>query len=225
MNGTRSFLRSAIALSLIAMASLQVVPVVAESSRSPKVLTINLPTALRLAGARNNNIQLAREKLAEAYAEEESAMERFFPWLAPGVTYRRHDNLIQNTEGLIEEVHKESYAPGGTFAAQTDIGDAIFKSLEAHQLGKAARHGLDAQEQETILTAARGYFDLAAAHEAVGVAREALRVSTDYTAEIDRAVEAGIAFKGDAVRSRCSGSAMRSRSGAQKKMCGSLRRD
>src|SRR5438128_5818422 len=200
MNGTRSFLRSAIALAFIVMASLQVGPVVAESSRSPKVLTINLPTALRLAGARNIDIQLAREKLAEAYAAEESAMERFFPWLAPGVTYRRHDNLIQKTEGLIEDVHKQSYAPGGTFAAQTDIGDAICKSLEAHQLGKAARHSLDAQEQETILTAARGYFDLAAAHEAVGVAREALRVSTDYAAEIDRAVEAGIAFKGDALR-------------------------
>ncbi len=96
MNDTRSFLRSAIALAFIAMASLQVVPVVAESSRSPKVLTINLPTALRLAGARNIDIQLAREKLAEAYSAEESAMERFFPWLAPGVTYRRHDNLIQN---------------------------------------------------------------------------------------------------------------------------------
>ena len=200
MTGTRSFLCSAIALGFTAMALLQVVPVVAESNRSPKVLTINLPTALRLAGARNIDIQLAREKLAEAYAAEESAMERFFPWLAPGVTYRRHDNLIQNTEGLIEEVHKQSYAPGGTVLVQTDIGDAIFKSLEAHQLTKAARHGLDAQEQETILAAARGYFDLAAAHEAVGVAREALRASSDYAAEIDRAVNAGIAFKGDALR-------------------------
>src|SRR6266581_8306135 len=200
MNGTRSFLGSAIALAFIAMASLQVVPVVAESSRSPKVLTINLPTALRLAGARNIDIQLAREKLAEAYAAEKSAMERFFPWLAPGVTYRRHNNLIQNTEGLIEEVHKQSYAPGSTIAAQTDIGDAIFKSLEAHQLTKATRHGLDALQQETVLAAARDYFELAAAHEAVGVAREALRASTDYAAEIDRAVSAGIAFKGDALR-------------------------
>src|SRR5438128_6161560 len=165
-----------------------------------KLLTIDLPSALRLAGARNIDIQLAREKLAEAYAAEESAIERFFPWVAPGVTYRRHDNLIQNTEGTIEEVHKQSYAPGGTVLAQTDIGDAIFKSLEAHQLTKAARHGFDAQRQETILGAARGYFDLAAAHEAVGVAREALRASTDYTAEIDRAVDAGIAFKGDALR-------------------------
>src|SRR2546425_7900553 len=172
----------------------------AESNRPSELLTIDLPSALRLAGAQNLDIQLAREKLAEAYAAEESAMERFFPWLAPGVTYRRHDNLIQNTEGVIEEVHKQSYAPGGTVVAQTDIGDAIFKSLEAHQLTKAARHGLDVQEQETILAAAHGYFDLAAAHEAVGVAREALRASTDYAAEIDRAVNAGIAFKGDALR-------------------------
>jgi outer membrane protein TolC len=165
-----------------------------------KLMPIDLPTVLRLAGARNLDVQLAREKVFEAYAAEESAIERFFPWLAPGVTYRRHDNLIQNTEGVIEEVHKQSYAPGGTIVAQTDIGDAIFKSLEAHQLTKAARHGLGAQQQETILLAARGYFDLAAAHEAVGVAREALRVSTEYAAEIDRAVEAGIAFKGDALR-------------------------
>jgi outer membrane protein TolC len=179
---------------------LHVTPVAAESNRSAQFLTIDLATALRLAGARNIDIQLAREKLAEAYAAEESAIERFFPWVAPGVTYRRHDNLIQNTEGIIEEVHKQSYAPGGTVLAQTEIGDAIFKSLEAHQLMKAARHGLGAQQQETILAAARGYFDLAAAHEAVEVASEALRASTDYSAEIDRAVNAGIAFKGDALR-------------------------
>jgi len=165
-----------------------------------KRLTIDLPATLRLAGARNIDIQLAREKFAEARAAEESAIEQFFPWLAPGVTYRRHDNLIQNTEGVIEEVHKQSYAPGGTVAAQTDIGDAIFKSLEAHQLTKAARHGLDAQRAETVLGAAQGYFDLAAAQEAVGIAREALRISTDYATQIERAVDAGIAFKGDALR-------------------------
>ena len=172
----------------------------AESNRTPQVLTIDLPSALLLAGARNIDIQLAREKFAEARAAEESAIERFFPWVTPGVTYRKHDNLIQNTEGLIEEVHKQSYAPGGTVAAQSKIGDAIFKSLEAHQLAKAARHGLDAQGQETILVVAHGYFDLAAAHEMVGVAHDALRASTDYAAEIDRAVSAGIAFKGDALR-------------------------
>jgi outer membrane protein TolC len=171
-----------------------------ESETMRKRLTIDLLTTLRLAGARNIDIQLAREKFAEARAAEESAIERFFPWLAPGVTYRRHDNLIQNTEGVIEEVHKQSYAPGATVAAQTDIGDAIFKSLEAHQLTKAARNGFDAQQQETILVAARGYFDLAAAHEGVAIAQETLQTSTDYSAQIERAVDAGIAFKGEALR-------------------------
>jgi outer membrane protein TolC len=171
-----------------------------ESNAPEKTVLIDLPSALRLAGARNLDVQLAREKVAEAYAAQESAIERFFPWVAPGITYRRHDNLIQNTEGVIEDVHKQSYSPGAAIAAQTDLGDAIFKSLEAHQLTKAARNGFDAQRQETALAAARGYFDLAAAHETVAVAREALRVSTDYAAEIDRAVEAGIAFKGDALR-------------------------
>src|SRR6266498_5010461 len=204
MNGGHSFQQSARALALpLAFAAtvlFQIVLVAAESNGSAQFLTIDLATALRLAGARNIDVQLAREKLAEAYAEEESAIERFFPWIAPGVTYRRHDNLIQNTEGVIEEVHKQSYAPGETVFAQTDVGDAIFKSLEAHQLTKAARHGLDAQAEETILTAARGHFDLAAAHEAVGIAREALQASTDYAAQIDRAMSAGIAFKGDALR-------------------------
>src|SRR5207249_153967 len=50
----------------------------AEPNGRAESLTIDLPTALRLAGARNIDIQLAREKLAEAHAEEESAIERFF---------------------------------------------------------------------------------------------------------------------------------------------------
>jgi outer membrane protein TolC len=187
-------------LMVVILAALGRFAALAGPDERSELLTIDLPTALRLAGARNLDIQLAREEFAEAHAAEESAIERFFPWLVPGMTYRRHDNLIQNTEGVIEEVHKQSYAPGGTVLAQTDIGDAIFKSLEAHQLTKAARHGLDAQAQETILIAAQGYFDLAAADEAVGVAREALGASTDYAAQIDHAVGAGIAFKGDALR-------------------------
>jgi outer membrane protein TolC len=173
---------------------------VAAPNERAALLTIDLPTALRLAGARNLDVQLAREKVAEANATQESAIERFFPWLAPGVTYRRHDNLIQNTEGLIEDVHKQSYSPGAVVAAQTDLGDAIFKALEAQQLTKAARHGFDAQQQETILVAAHGYFDLAASRGAVGVAREALQTSSAYAAEIERAVSVGIAFKGDALR-------------------------
>src|SRR5260370_30938306 len=119
MNGARSLPGSARALALCIAAAfvavlLQVTPVAAESNRSAQFLTIDLATALRLAGARSIDIQLARETLAEASAAKESAIERSLPWVAPGVTHRRHDNLIQNTEGTLEQAHKQSYAPGGT---------------------------------------------------------------------------------------------------------------
>ncbi|MGH7968899.1 MAG: hypothetical protein ACREIC_09260, partial [Limisphaerales bacterium] len=42
---------------------------------------IDLPAALRLAGARNLDIQLARERLSESQANRQSAVEQFFPWI------------------------------------------------------------------------------------------------------------------------------------------------
>ncbi len=165
-------------------------------------LPIDLPTALRLAGAQNLDVQIASERLAEAKANHQSAVAQFFPWLSPGVTYRRHDNKIQDVAGNIIDVHKYSYAPGAAVGVQLDLGDAIYKSLAAKQLAKAADHALNAQRQDTVLTAAQGYFELAVTQGAVGVANEAVRISSEYEAQLGNAVEAGIAFKGDLLRVR-----------------------
>ena len=43
------------------------------------VSRIDLPTALRLAGAQNLDVQIAREKLREAKANHQSAVTQFFP--------------------------------------------------------------------------------------------------------------------------------------------------
>lgn len=161
---------------------------------------IDLPSALKLAGAQNLDIKIARERLAEARANHASALAQFFPWISPGITYRQHDDKIQDVQGNIIDVNKSSYAPGAVLAAQVDIGDALYKSLAAKQLVKAAGHGLEAQRQDSVLAAAEGYFDLALAHASVGVARESLKIATDYEEQIQRGVGAGIAFKGDELR-------------------------
>ena len=135
-------------------------------------------------------MRLARERLAEARALNQSALLQFFPWLSAGIVYRRHDNL-QNTEGVIEEVHKQSYAPGGALVSQLDLGDAIYNKLAARQLEHASEHALEAQRQDTVATAAQGYFDLAFAHASVGVSEEAVRISTNYEAQVRHAVESG----------------------------------
>ena len=171
-----------------------------ETSRS--MMPIDLPAVLRLAGAQNLDVQIARAKLAEAKANHQSALIQFFPWLSPGITYRQHDDKIQDVSGNIIDVHKYSYAPGATAAVQLDLGDAIYKALTAKQFAKAADFALEAQRQDSVLAAAQGYFELALSQGAVGVANESVRISSNYETQLLSAVEAGIAFKGDLLRSR-----------------------
>ena len=112
------------------------------------VYLIDLPVTLRLAGAQNLDVQIAREKLAEATASNDSALLHFFPWLNAGIAYSRHDNRIQDSTGNILEVNKQAYAPGGALVSQLDLGDAIYKKLAARQLERAAGYALEAQRQE-----------------------------------------------------------------------------
>ena len=169
-----------------------------ETNRAPQ--PIDLTTALRLAGAQNLDVQIADVAVAEAKANQQSALAQFFPWLAPGVSYRRHDGNIQDVAGNIVDVNKYSYAPGVGINAQVDLGDALFKSLAARRVTDAARHGLESRRQDSVLAAARGYFELAQAQAAIGAAEEAVKLSEDYSKQIENAVETGLAFKGDQFR-------------------------
>jgi outer membrane protein TolC len=161
---------------------------------------IDLPTALRLANAQNLDIQIARERLKEAKASHESAVELFFPWISPGAVYRRHENRIQDVVGNIIDADKQSYTVRGALTAQLDLGDAVYKSLAAKQLVNAADHALESQRRDSTLAAAQGYYDLAKTKAIMDVVKEALSISRDYQNQLHDAVGAGLAFKGDELR-------------------------
>jgi outer membrane protein TolC len=163
---------------------------------------IDLPTTLRLAGAQNLDIKIAREKVAEAEANHTSSRWQFFPWIAPAISYRKHDNRTQDVAGNIVNVHKDSWQYGPTFTAQLDLGDAIYKNLAARQLVRAAQAGLEVQRQDSVLAAAQGYFELARAQSAVQAAEEAVGIADNYSRQLQQAVEIGTAFRGDALRAQ-----------------------
>ncbi len=176
------------------------VSVSSSSVATNNVYPIDLPTVLRLANAQNLDIQMARERLNEAKANHESAVELFLPWISPGAAYRRHVGRIQAVDGSVFDADKQAYAVGGTLTAQLELGDAIYKSLAAKQLVNAADYGLESQRQDSTLAAAQGYYDLAKAKAIVNVIQEALGISQDYQRQLHDAVGAGIAFKGDELR-------------------------
>src|SRR4051812_44848342 len=111
------------AFALVALFPMAVLCADNQERTTNKTYLIDLPSALQLAGARNLDVQIAQQRLAEARANYESSLWQYFPWISPGVSYRRHDNLIQDVAGKIIDVHKESYAVGPSLSGQLDLGD------------------------------------------------------------------------------------------------------
>ena len=175
-------------------------PAAETGNSAPDTHPIDLPTVLRLANAQNLDIQIARQRLDEARANRQSALELFFPWLSPGFAYRRHEDRIQDVAGNIIDADKQSYTLGGTLSAQADVGDAYYKSLVSKQLVTVADQNLESQRQDATLAAAQGYFDLANARAQAGVQQEAVKISREYQKQLHDAVGAGIAFRGEELR-------------------------
>src|SRR5262249_33208449 len=81
-----------------------------------KALPITLDTVLRLAEQHNSQIGLARERVNEAYAEEDVAHNVWWPNFYVGPAWYRHEGGIQNPDGTF--VHSSS--------------SALFGGLEIH---------------------------------------------------------------------------------------------
>jgi outer membrane protein TolC len=161
---------------------------------------IDLATALQLAGARSLDLQMAKKRVAEAYAQKSAAYLQFAPTLFAGASYRRHDNLIQNIEGQIIEADRVAWSYGPSLSLQVDTGDALFKALAAKQQARAAVFAEESQRQESLLLAATAFFDLLHAKAAATVSGAAMQISADYLRQVETAVAAGIAFRGEELR-------------------------
>ncbi len=168
----------------------------------PKPQPINLAAVMRLAGAQNLDIQIAEQRLIEAQAAHEQALLQFFPYVSPGISFRRHEGNIQTVDGQIIETNKQSLAAGATVVAQLELGETIYKALVAKRLASAAQFAAETQRQESVYQAVAAFFELVRTKSARGVAAESVRIATSYAGELGRAVEAGIAFKGDAFRAQ-----------------------
>jgi outer membrane protein TolC len=164
--------------------------------------TIDLPTALRLAGANNLDVEIAREKVSEARAAHDSARARYFPWIAPSLTFRKHNDNIQNVEGRILDLDKKSVAAAVVINAQIDLGETYYQNLVASQVVRANEAALAGRQREATYRAAAAYFDLARARAGVIAAEEAARITSRHADQISVTTEAGITFAGDAARVR-----------------------
>lgn len=169
----------------------------AKDAGAPQPTPITLASALRLAGANNLDIKIVEERLTEARADSLIALEEFLPKLRGGFGFRQHDGNAQTVEGRIVDVNKQLFTAGTGLSAEVELGNAVYNTLASRQLVKAASHATNAQKNSSIYLAAVAFFDLARAQGALDVAFEACRIAADYSTQVEKAAEAGLAYQGD----------------------------
>jgi outer membrane protein TolC len=161
---------------------------------------VDLTTVMKLAGANNDEIQLARVKHTETIAESKQAWQRFWPNLSLSVGYRRHDGNVQDIAGAVFNAYKQQYTVGTTIMIDWSPGDLYYSALAAKQKALAAEQFAEKSRRDIVTQATSQYFDLLSKEASVAIIEDDLRLTQDYEKQIDGAVTAGTAFRADLLR-------------------------
>lgn len=191
-------------------------------SPGQEIHPIDLTAALRLAGARDLDIAIARTRVAAAAADVQHARALWLPSMFIGPNWIRHDGQVQIVEGPVRTVSKSSLFLGATAAAGSSVSgpipaggpaqvtglttvlrfsDAIFLPLAAEQIVDARQAKVRAVTNDALLGLAESYMELqraagrlAIAREAAGQADRLARITASFAA-------AGVGTEGDHQRS------------------------
>jgi outer membrane protein TolC len=161
---------------------------------------VDLPTVMKLAGANNDEIQLARVKHTETIAESKQAWQRFWPSLSLGAGYRGHDGRIQDVAGAVFDARKQQYTVGTSIMIDWSPGDLYYSALAAKQKALAAEHLAEKSRRDILQQAVDRYFSLLAAEAALAIIEDDLAITQDYEKQLSGAVTAGTAFRADLLR-------------------------
>ncbi len=161
---------------------------------------VDLRTVMRLAGANNDEIQLARSKHNEAVAESKQAWQRFWPALSLGAGYRGHEGRLQDIAGNVFNANKQQYNVSTSVMIDWSPGDIYYGALAAKQRALAAEHLAEKARIDIVTQSVERYYDLLAAEATLTIIEDDLQLTEGYAKQLSGAVTAGTAFRADLLR-------------------------
>ncbi|MDX2036761.1 MAG: TolC family protein [Isosphaeraceae bacterium] len=186
------------------------------------VLPIDLAGALRMAGAQDLDIAIARARVCAAIAEWNKARVLWLPSIFIGPNWIRHDGQAQVVEGPVRTISKSSLFLGATAAAgssvsgpvpaggpaQTSglttvlrISDALFEPQSARRVLDARKFDVRVASNDAVLLTAEAYFDLQSAAGRLAIAREASAHAEDLAGLTRSFAASGAGLEADHQRS------------------------
>jgi outer membrane protein TolC len=152
--------------------------------QGPPETDIDLGVALQLAGVDNPTINLARERVREALADQLAARALLLPSVNVGGNFYLHRGVLQASGGQIRDVDRQSLYLGtgaravgtGTVAVPgvwlfAHLGDAVYEPLAARQRVAASRSDALAVQNLILRDVATAYLRLVGAEALVDVLR------------------------------------------------------
>jgi outer membrane protein TolC len=146
---------------------------------------ITLLSVLEVVDRDNPNVNIARHRLEEAYAQWQRADALWLPSIRAGVNYNKHEGRIQDVVGTnIETSRGALYGGLGANAvgagspaipgiyANFHLADAVFQPRIAAHVADARRANADATVNDYLLQAAQAYFELLRAEQERAIAQE-----------------------------------------------------
>ena len=165
---------------------------------------IDLASALNLAGIRNPQILLARERIVEATALRQLAAARFLPSLHLGTSFDNHDGNLQQSTGNILPVNRSSvYVGAGASAVGAgtvnipgvewtlNISDGMFKALESRQVVRRRQFAQRAMENDMLLRVGQAYLQMVRSEGRRALALQNLSDASDVVRLLKAYVKAG----------------------------------
>jgi outer membrane protein TolC len=134
---------------------------------------LDLPMALSMVGGQHPAVGFARWRVQEAYAQLNRAQVLWLPSIQSGFSFNRHDGNLQNSDGFILDVNRNSFQYGlgagavgaGTtqrpgVIAQFHRADSYFLPNIAERNAWARSHAANATVNAQLLQVAVSYLDL-----------------------------------------------------------------
>jgi outer membrane protein TolC len=141
-----------------------------------QALPINLPAALKLAGARAWDIQIATQQWQIAVAQHEGTKVLWLPNIIGGTYYAHHEGPIQANDGTVTDNTRSSLAVGIAPLGLISVTDAIFAPLAQRQVVRAQQANIQTATNDTLTSVAVGYFDAQEARAYLASLEEVIRL-------------------------------------------------
>ena len=139
-----------------------------------RLLAVNLPTVVRVAMARNLDIQAAQQRIEASRGAYESSVGAIFPSLTPNVTAIGIEGAISNPGGGFGLANFTDVFPAVMIQWIINPGQVAYDVVASKRRLEASAQQEQALTQETARVAAVQYYDLVLVQTQVSATRQAV---------------------------------------------------